>query len=268
MPIGMLSPDALWVWDGARWLPAVSADGAWRWDGARWMPALWFTPGHGRPPQRVRPRVVLGAVVLAAAVTLIVVVAAGRTTTPTSRVSVAPQRFPAPAFGTSTLAPTPYYPGMPVGTMVFPAPPQQHAPGPVDYAVRPPAGGMHAPQWLNCGIYDAPVHDENAVHSQEHGVVWVTYSPSLSAVQVATLRALVRSEYAGAARGVILSPYAGQTEPVVASAWGVQLRLQSVDDARLRAFVEYFRFGPQTPEPGGLCIGGVGTPIDGLDRTL
>ena len=35
----------------------------------------------------------------------------------------------------------------------------------------PPAGGPHDPAWLDCGVYDEPVRDENAVHDLEHGTV-------------------------------------------------------------------------------------------------
>jgi Protein of unknown function (DUF3105) len=52
--------------------------------------------------------------------------------------------------------------------------------GPVTYAQNPPVGGPHDLVWLNCGIYTAPVRNENAVHSLEHGAVWVTYQPSLA----------------------------------------------------------------------------------------
>ena len=50
-----------------------------------------------------------------------------------------------------------------------------HVEGAVDYAQTPPAGGDHNAIWLNCGIYDQPVPNENAVHALEHGAVWVTY---------------------------------------------------------------------------------------------
>src|SRR6478735_10459810 len=56
----------------------------------------------------------------------------------------------------------------------------QHVEGVVDYPQTPPAGGAHNPAWLNCGVYTEPVPNENAVHSLEHGAIWVTYDPSMS----------------------------------------------------------------------------------------
>jgi hypothetical protein len=58
----------------------------------------------------------------------------------------------------------------------------QHVGGNIDYdqdLVTPPAGGPHNPIWQNCGYYDDPVRDENAVHSLEHGAVWITYQSAL-----------------------------------------------------------------------------------------
>jgi hypothetical protein len=51
----------------------------------------------------------------------------------------------------------------------------------VVYPQDPPAGGAHAPIWLECGVYDEPVREENAVHDLEHGSVWITHDPELGA---------------------------------------------------------------------------------------
>ena len=41
----------------------------------------------------------------------------------------------------------------------------------------PPVFGAHFAEWQNCGIYAAPVALGNALHSMEHGAVWLTYRP-------------------------------------------------------------------------------------------
>ena len=58
---------------------------------------------------------------------------------------------------------------------------RDHVDSEVDYPQLPPVGGAHDPAWLTCTgtVYDEPVRDENAVHSMEHGAVWVTYQPDL-----------------------------------------------------------------------------------------
>lgn len=129
-----------------------------------------------------------------------------------------------------------------------------HVNGPVTYPQTPPAGGPHNPVWQNCGIYDQPVPNVNAVHSLEHGAVWITYQPSLPAAEVDQLRSRVRGQ-----SYLLLSPYAGLPSPVVVSAWGKQLRLNSPTDSRLAAFLAAYR--AKGPEPGAACDGGTGTPL-------
>lgn len=41
------------------------------------------------------------------------------------------------------------------------------------------------------------------------------------------------------------------------TAWGKQLSVDSSSDGRLAAFIQKYRQGPQTPEPGAVCSGGV-----------
>lgn len=133
-----------------------------------------------------------------------------------------------------------------------------HVTTPVTYEQTPPVGGDHNPVWLNCGVYEAPVPSELAVHSLEHGAVWVTYQPDLPAGQVQQLVDSVPDEY------MVVSPFEGLSAPVVASAWGHQIELDGVEDPRLGEFIRAYRQGPQTPEPGASCTGGSdGTTTEG-----
>lgn len=142
------------------------------------------------------------------------------------------------------------------GVQVFSGLTFAHTTGTVKYAQVPPVGGDHNPEVLNCGIYDKPVPSENAVHSLEHGAVWITYQPDLPQAAVDKLRGLVRGH-----SHLLLSPFPGLPAPVVASGWGVQLQLTGADDARLPRFIKTYEQGPQTREPGAECSGGAGTPI-------
>jgi hypothetical protein len=143
-----------------------------------------------------------------------------------------------------------------------------HVAGPVTYSVSPPVGGNHNAEWMNCGIYDQPVPNERAVHNLEHGAVWITYQPSLSQQEVSALRAfvekqtMVSSGEGAASRYMDLSPYPGLSSPIVVSSWGFQLKVTSPSDPRLQQFVNKFRASQQyTPEYGGACTGGLGTPL-------
>ncbi|UMG92248.1 DUF3105 domain-containing protein [Nocardioides sp. TF02-7] len=130
---------------------------------------------------------------------------------------------------------------------------RNHVEGTVDYPQNPPVGGDHAPVWMNCGAYAEPITPEMAVHSLEHGAVWIAYDPSLETEQVELLSAAADSN-----GYVLVSPVAEMDSPVVATAWGVQLPLDTADDERLNQFITSYAQGPQTPEPGAPCTGGMG----------
>ena len=134
-----------------------------------------------------------------------------------------------------------------------------HATGDIDYGLTPPAGGLHAPIWWNCGFYDTPVVDENVVHDLEHGVVLIAYAADrLSEADILLIRDLAQ------ANKVIAAPYPDlpEGEEVVASAWARQLRLDSPRDPRLAQFVERYQDGDQAPERGASCGGSpLGQPV-------
>ncbi|WP_158630530.1 DUF3105 domain-containing protein [Nocardioides daphniae] len=130
---------------------------------------------------------------------------------------------------------------------------RNHVNGTVNYPQNPPVGGDHAPVWMNCAAYDVPVDPGMAVHSMEHGAVWLAYDPGLPSEDVDALRALTSSN-----GFVLVSPVEDMDSPVAATAWGRQLTQDSVDLSRLSAFVNTFAQGPQTPELGAPCTGGMG----------
>jgi hypothetical protein len=123
----------------------------------------------------------------------------------------------------------------------------------VAYDPVPPVGGEHDATPQTCGFYAIPIRSENAVHSLEHGAIWITYRPDLSSEQVDRLRTLAEDE-----GKVLVSPFDELPAPVVVSSWGRRLLLGSVEDDRLGQFVQRFR--GDAPEPRAACVG-VGTPL-------
>lgn len=119
----------------------------------------------------------------------------------------------------------------------------------VDYPQVPPVGGPHNPRWQKCGVYDQPVPNETAVHSMEHGGIWITYRPDLPAADVQRLASLtsIDPEY------VLVSPYPGLRSPVVVTTWGLQLAVDSADDPRIREFAQEHAAGNQGGERGAPC---------------
>jgi hypothetical protein len=151
------------------------------------------------------------------------------------------------------------------GVVFFPGLAHDHVQGPVTYPQTPPVGGPHNPVWLTCGVYGQPVPNEHAVHSMEHGAVWITYQPNLSRGDVDVLHRLQALKPAY----VLISPFPGDPAPVVASTWGLQLKVQKVDDPRLADFVKQYAGGGQGGEPGASCARGGGNPeqLRQLDAT-
>ncbi|MEU6041816.1 DUF3105 domain-containing protein [Actinomadura sp. NPDC047616] len=134
---------------------------------------------------------------------------------------------------------------------------RDHTGGAVQYDTNPPMGGAHDPVWQNCDgrVYDQPLRNENAVHSLEHGAVWITYRPGLAGDQLDRLKDKVDgTDY------TLLSPYPNLDAPIVLSAWGKQLKVQDASDSRIDAFLRAYVKGPQTPEPGAACNGAKDTP--------
>jgi hypothetical protein len=128
----------------------------------------------------------------------------------------------------------------------------QHVQTTVTYAESPPVGGEHDPVWADCTgtVYDVDIRHENAVHSLEHGAVWITYNPDeVSDKDIETLAALVDGE-----SGRMLSPYAGLDSPISLQSWNHQLKVDSADDPRIKQFADFLTRNPDFhPEVGASC---------------
>ncbi|MFD3932011.1 DUF3105 domain-containing protein [Streptomyces sp. NPDC058614] len=131
---------------------------------------------------------------------------------------------------------------------------QTHVTKTVDYPMEPPVGGDHNAVWMNCNgdVYTKAVNNMNAVHSLEHGAVWVTYNSKASDADVKALAEKVKkTPY------TLMSPVEDQKDPIMLSAWGKQRTVSSATDANVGKFFESFVQGDQTPEPGAACTGGL-----------
>ncbi|MFD9941601.1 DUF3105 domain-containing protein [Nonomuraea sp. NPDC059023] len=129
----------------------------------------------------------------------------------------------------------------------------QHVWNAVTYKETPPVGGEHNNYWQQCDIYDKPIHPEHAVHSLEHGAIWITYRPDLPKAEIDALKK-VASE-TGSLEYMLVSPFPNLPAPIVASSWGHQLKLEKAADEKLPAFIKKYQNGKDTPEPGATCGG-------------
>jgi hypothetical protein len=139
---------------------------------------------------------------------------------------------------------------------------RHHVQGPVTYpneADTPPDKGDHNPLPQSCQAYTAKIANEHAVHSLEHGAVWITYNPDK--VKGDDLKKLTAKLDGTPCR--MLSPYPGLKSPVSLQAWGEQLFVDSVNDKRIDTFLELFTSGPQDLEKGSACQGTTATgPVE------
>ncbi|MFB6773746.1 DUF3105 domain-containing protein [Streptomyces sp. Tu 4128] len=131
---------------------------------------------------------------------------------------------------------------------------RNHVTKKVSYPVDPPVGGDHNQVWMNCNgdVYTKPLNNENAVHSLEHGAVWVTYTDKAPKADVEKLAAKVKkTPYS------LMSPDDKQQDPIMLTAWGHQRTVTGADDPNVDKFFEKFVQGEQTPEPGAACTNGL-----------
>ncbi|KMS70462.1 membrane protein [Streptomyces viridochromogenes] len=124
----------------------------------------------------------------------------------------------------------------------------------VKYPTEPPVGGDHLRAWMNCNgdVYTKAVDNMNAVHSLEHGAVWVTYTSKAAKADVEALAAKV-----GQTPYTLMSPDEKQKDPIMLTAWGVQRTVTGADDPNVDRFFEKYVQGEQTPEKGATCTGGL-----------
>lgn len=131
---------------------------------------------------------------------------------------------------------------------------QNHVTKTVKYPMEPPVGGDHSQVWMNCNgdVYAKAINNMNAVHSLEHGAVWVTYNSKASKADIDALADKVKKmPY------TLMSPDDEQADPIMLSAWGKQRTVTSATDPNVAKFFQEFVQGKQTPEPGAACTNGL-----------
>ncbi|SDK03840.1 DUF3105 domain-containing protein [Streptomyces indicus] len=131
---------------------------------------------------------------------------------------------------------------------------RNHVTTPVTYPQTPPVGGDHDQAWMNCNgdVYEKAIPDKHAVHSLEHGAVWVTYNKQAKDADIKALQEKVK-----ATPYSLMSPVEGQKGALMLTAWGKQVTVDSAKDKRVESFFAKYVQGEQTPEPGAACTNGI-----------
>ncbi len=105
----------------------------------------------------------------------------------------------------------------------------------VDYNSNPPTSGPHYANPQPAGVYTEPVPDGNLVHSMEHGAVILWYKSNLSKNKVDELKKI----FIGVSVSKkIMLPRENLKVPVALTSWGRLLKLQTIDGARIKEFME------------------------------
>lgn len=129
----------------------------------------------------------------------------------------------------------------------------QHQSGPIKYDQNPPVAGKHNGDWQNCmgDVYDAPIASEHAVHSMEHGAVWLVYNPAkVDKDQIEKLAAKVRDK-----EFTLMSPMENLDTTVSVQAWGFQLKTDNPADERIDEFIKATRKNAAVEQAS--CSGGI-----------
>lgn len=104
------------------------------------------------------------------------------------------------------------------------------------YNTNPPTSGPHTEALAPWGVSTEPVPDENQVHNLEDGGVVIQYGDGVGPAQVRELAAI-----AGDYERIILAPRPSIPENQIAvTAWGRIMRLESVEEEKIRDFIETF----------------------------
>lgn len=105
----------------------------------------------------------------------------------------------------------------------------------VTYGTNPPTSGSHLAEAEKWGIYGEEVDELKAVHSLEHGGVWISYK-DLSEEERQQLEEIGRSNPGS----TLVSPRAANDTRIAVASWGRMMKLNEVDTALIQKYIETY----------------------------
>jgi len=113
---------------------------------------------------------------------------------------------------------------------------------PVAYNTDPPTNGPHVDALPEFKVYTEPITKELAVHGLEDAAVIINYKPDMDKESVDKLASIATSyiQLGGGRSHVILAPYPNLSNPIVLTAWRRIDRLDVLDEARIRRFIDEY----------------------------
>jgi len=122
---------------------------------------------------------------------------------------------------------------------------------PVPYNSNPPSSGPHWPSPAPWGIVDPSKveADERYVHNLEHGGIWVSYKPDISASDLQKLTDAF-NQFPNSTQfnevKAVMTPRAADPHMIELVAWTYVLDLDSVDTAKINQFyLDHIDKGPE-----------------------
>ena len=111
----------------------------------------------------------------------------------------------------------------------------------VPYSTDPPTSGPHTQAVPAFKVYTEPIAKESQVHGLEDGGVVINYQPELDKATVDKLAEIANLYIKTPGKeNIIMSPYPGLSNPIVLTTWGRMDRLDTLDETRIRAFVDAY----------------------------
>ena len=111
----------------------------------------------------------------------------------------------------------------------------------VPYSTDPPTSGPHTQAVPAFKVYTEPIAKESQVHGLEDGGVVINYQPDLDKASVDKLAEIANLYiHTPGKENIIMSPYPGLSNPIVLTTWGRMDRLDTLDETRIRAFVDAY----------------------------
>lgn len=111
----------------------------------------------------------------------------------------------------------------------------------VNYKTNPPTSGGHLATTKKWGVYNKKIEDKMALHSLEHGGIWISYK-NMDDESIKILEEIGKSN----SQSVIVSPRENNDNNLVVASWGKMMRLETVDKTLIQKYINTYK--NQSPE--------------------
>jgi hypothetical protein len=111
----------------------------------------------------------------------------------------------------------------------------------VSYDTNPPTSGGHLAEAEGWGVYGEEIDDKAAVHSLEHGGIWISYK-DISEEEISVLEEIAREN----SQSVIVSPRSENDDKIAVVSWGKMMRMETPDKALIQKYIDTYK--NQSPE--------------------